>query len=97
MLGSDRVGQEQTRCGSSHPTIASLYVKAADWELYDGKNPSAGVKKFPKHSRGRFVQSHEIPWLVKALADEMPQIETFFLCLLLTGPRRTPSSCPRNP
>lgn len=63
-------------------------MKAADWELYDGKNPAARVKKFSKHSRERFVQSHEIPWLLKALADEMPQIETFFLCLLLTGARR---------
>jgi len=63
-------------------------VKAADWELYAGKNPAARVKKFPKHSRERFVQSHEIPWSLKALADEMPQIEIFFLCLLLTEPRR---------
>ena len=27
-------------------------------------------------------------WLLKALADEMPKIETFFLCLLVNGVRR---------
>ncbi|HSL06092.1 MAG TPA: site-specific integrase [Nitrospiraceae bacterium] len=68
--------------------LHSMYVKASDWELYEGKNPAARMKKFPKNSRERFVQSHEMPWLLKSLADEMPSIETFFLCLLLTGARR---------
>jgi hypothetical protein len=57
--------------------LHSMYVKASDWELYEGKNPAARVKKFPKHSRERFIQSHEMPWLLKALAEEMPQIEPF--------------------
>jgi integrase len=68
--------------------LHSLYAKANDWETYEGKNPAARVKKFPKQSRERFVQSHEMPWLLKVLADEMPRNETFFLCLLLTGARR---------
>ena len=65
--------------------LHSMYAKAGDWEIYEGKNPADRIKKFPKHSRERFVQSHEMPWLLKALADELPKIETFFLCLLLTG------------
>ena len=65
-----------------------MYVKASDWEIYEGKNPADRIKKFAKHSRERFVQSHEMSWLLKALAEELPQIETFFLCLLLTGARR---------
>jgi integrase len=68
--------------------LHSLYVKAGDWELYDGKNPADRIKKFPKHSRERFVQSNELPWLLKSLAEEMPKVETYFLCLLLTGARR---------
>ena len=65
-----------------------MYARAIDWDIYNGKNPAARVKKFPKQSRERFVQSHEMPWLLKVLADEMPKIETYFLCLLLTGARR---------
>lgn len=68
--------------------LHSMYVKANDWEIYEGKNPADRIKKFPKHSRERFVQSHEMPWLLKALADELLKVETFFLCLLLTGARR---------
>ena len=68
--------------------LHSMYTKAIDWDLYDGKNPAARVKKFPQHSRERFVQSHEMPWLLKVLDDEMPRIQTYFLCLLLTGARR---------
>ncbi len=68
--------------------LRAMYQKAQDWELYDGKNPADRVKKFPKHSRERFVQSNELPWLLKSLSDERPTVETYFLCLLLTGARR---------
>jgi len=65
----------------------ALYQKAQDWELYDGKNPAARVKKFPRHSRERFIQPNELPWFLKSLSEELPHVELFFLCLLLTGCR----------
>ena len=68
--------------------LRAMYQKAQDWELYDGKNPADRVKKFSKHSRARFLQANELPWLLKSLADERPTVETYFLCLLLTGARR---------
>ncbi|MCI0426908.1 MAG: tyrosine-type recombinase/integrase, partial [Nitrospiraceae bacterium] len=68
--------------------LHSLYVKAGEWEQYDGKNPADRIKKFPKQSRERFIQSHELPWLLKALSEAMPPVETYFLTLLLTGARR---------
>ncbi|HEV8620016.1 MAG TPA: site-specific integrase [Nitrospiraceae bacterium] len=68
--------------------LHSMYVKAEEWELFTGKNPAHRIKKFPKHSRERFIQSNELPWLLKSLADEHPRTEIFFLCLLLTGARR---------
>ncbi len=88
MFPCDREGQRRPRCQSSHPRLHAMYAKAGDWEIYEGKNPADRIKKFPKHSRERFVQSHEMPWLLKVLADEIPKVETFFLCLLLTGARR---------
>jgi integrase len=68
--------------------LHSMFVKAEEWELYTGKNPAHRIKKFPKHSRERFVQSNEMPWLLKSLAEEGLRVETYFLCLLLTGARR---------
>ena len=67
--------------------LHALYAKAEDWELYDGKNPADRIKKFPRQSRARFLQAHEMPVVLQVLSQERPQVETFFLCLLLTGCR----------
>lgn len=67
--------------------LHAMYTKAQDWELYDGRNPADRIKKFPWRSRERFVQAHEMPRLLKALSEERPYVETFFLCLLMTGCR----------
>jgi integrase len=68
--------------------LHSMFVQAEEWELFTGRNPADRIKKFPKHSRERFVQSNELPWLLKSLSEEHPRTELFFLCLLLTGARR---------
>jgi integrase len=73
---------------SALQTLRAMYQWAQDAEVYDGKNPADRVKKFPKRSRERFIQSNELPWLLKSLSEEHPRTETFFLCLLLTGARR---------
>ena len=68
--------------------LHSMFVQAEEWELFTGKNPASRIKKFPKHSRERFAQSHELPWLLKSIADELPTVENFFLTLFLTGAHR---------
>lgn len=78
----------RTAANQALQSLRALYAKAHEWELYDGKNPADRVKKFPKHSRERFVQSHEMPWLLHSIEEELPRTATFFLCLLLTGARR---------
>ena len=65
-----------------------MYVKAEDWELFDGKNPASRIKKFPKHSRERFVQTNEMPYLLASIAEEPLRNQGYFLTLLLTGCRR---------
>jgi integrase len=84
------IGQAKggTAANQALQQLHSMFVKAEEWELFTGKNPAHRIKKFPKYSRERFVQSNELPWLLKSLAEEMPRVETFFLCLLLTGARR---------
>ena len=84
------IGQAKGGHAANHALqqLHSMYVQAEEWELFTGKNPASRIKKFPKHSRERFVQSNELPWLLKSLADEQPTVENFFLTLLLTGARR---------
>ena len=67
--------------------LHSMFVQADEWELFTGRNPAHRIKKFPKHSRERFVQSNEMAYLMRSLTEEMPQVELFFLCLLFTGCR----------
>ena len=68
--------------------LHALYVKADDWELFEGKNPASRIKKFPKHSRERFVQTNEMPYLLASIAEEPLRNQGYFLTLLLTGCRR---------
>lgn len=69
-------------------SLHGFYVKAEDWGVFDGKNPAARIKKFPERSRERFIQTHEMPYLMASIQEEMPRTEVYFLTLLLTGARR---------
>jgi integrase len=84
------IGEARGCMAANHAlqSLHAMYVKAQDWEIYDGKNPADRVKKYKKASRTRFVQPHELPWLLKSIAEEIPKVETYFLCLLFTGARR---------
>lgn len=68
--------------------LHAVYAKAQDWELYDGRNPADRIKKFPKRSRERFIQTNEMPYLLASIHEEVPRTEVYFLTLLLTGARR---------
>ncbi len=68
--------------------LHALYVKANDWEIYEGKNPAARIPKFPKRSRDRFIQTNEMPYLLASIAEEPLRNQAYFLTLLLTGCRR---------
>lgn len=85
-----RIGETR---GTGAATLAlqalrSMYGKAREWDIYDGPNPADRLKKFPRHTRTRFVQPQELPWLLAAFADEMEPAQTYFFMLLLTGARR---------
>lgn len=69
--------------------LHSLFNLATDWGLYSGTNPTTRIKKFPAHSRDRFVTPDELPRLWTALADDPnPFVRVAFLVSLLTGARR---------
>lgn len=68
--------------------LSALYNKAAEWEVYTGRNPAKGIKRNPKRSRERFIQQHEMPYLLASIEEEIPRTAAYFLMLLFTGARR---------
>ena len=66
-----------------------MYNKATRWELYDGKNPAAGIDPFARHSRDRFLQTDELPaFLTTVEAHPDEAVRDFVMLALLTGARR---------
>jgi integrase len=67
-----------------------MYNKALnEWRIWKGENVAHGIKKFPEHSRDRFIQGDELPKFFKALAEEEnDSMRDYFLLSLLTGARR---------
>ena len=85
-----RLGRER---GKSTGNIAikllsSLFNKAADWGLWQGDNPTKGVKKFKEKSRERFLLPDEMQKFLMAVREEDDTLRDFFIMLLLTGARR---------
>jgi len=69
--------------------VRAMFTKAIDDELFDARNPAAGVKKFREESRDRFLQRDELERFFRALlAYHDATLRDFFLLALLTGARR---------
>lgn len=68
--------------------LSALYTRAMEWEVYEGRNPAKGIKRNPKRSRERFIQQHEMPYLLASIEEEIPRTAAYFLMLLFTGARR---------
>jgi integrase len=61
-----------------------------EWRIWQGDNPAHGIKKFPEHSRDRFLQADELPRFFEALAEEPNEtIRDYVLVSLLTGARKS--------
>ena len=85
------IGQTKPQTANKVLThLKTLFNKAVEWEVYDGRNPCQGIKQFPAHSRTRLVQpGEEMTRLQASLAREQPEVQAFFVMLLLTGARRS--------
>ena len=68
--------------------LRHIYNKAIQWG-WEGRNPTAGIKKFHVEARDRFLAPYEIQRLFSALDEEPdPVYRTFFYTLMFTGQRR---------
>lgn len=69
--------------------LSSIFNKAILWG-WDGKNPVTGIQKFKEKSRDRFIQPHEMRFILKHLQQEPNEtFRDFFWILLMTGMRKT--------
>src|SRR5688572_9932599 len=56
--------------------------------LKNSLGTSRRLQKFPKHSRNRFIQTNEMPYLLASIGEASLRDQGYFLTLLLTGCRR---------
>jgi integrase len=68
--------------------LATMFSKASKHVGYKLANPCIGVPNFPEQSRERFLLPAEMQAFFRALAQEDPYWQAFFLLCLFTGSRR---------
>lgn len=78
----------RTQATASLKILRAVYNKAIEWELHEGGNPAAGIKKFRQFARTRFVQpGKEMEACLDSLLMEPDHIQAFFLLCLLCACR----------
>lgn len=83
-------GKSEDAANRAVVLLCMLYNKAIEWEMFDGPNPAAGVRKFTLQSRDRFLQSDELPRFIAAVKRLRHQTsQDYYLMLLFTAQRRT--------
>ncbi len=86
-LGTD-IGH--TTANRAIELLKAVINKGKKWGLFDGNNPCCGIEKYKLKPRQRFLESEELPRLLKAIDDEPDEtIRDFIWILLSTGVRKT--------
>ena len=86
-------GQKGQMLGGRYVANRALALLHAAYEKadrvgYTGKNPAAGVTKFPEEQRDRFLSGDDLKRFFDSLAEEPVLYQDFFTVSLLTGARR---------
>jgi integrase len=86
-LGTD---SGQTTANRGVELLKAVINKGKKWGLVDCNNPCCGIEKYKLKPRQRFVESDELPRLLKAIDEEPDEtIRDFIWILLSTGVRKT--------
>lgn len=83
------------KVGANYPRMANLcaallsrvYSHAIRNEVFEGRNPAKLIKRFPEHSRERYLLTDEMPRFLDAVNKEESPWREYFLLLLHTGQR----------
>ena len=87
-----RTGRDrgQRTANNALSLLRAMYNRGIDWDLFNGPNPTKGVRKFKEVSRERFLHPDELKRFLEALKEEPnPAFRDLFLLLLLTGARKS--------
>jgi integrase len=69
--------------------LRAMFNRAIDWELFNDKNPTFNIAKYPEQSRDRFLYGDELQRFLKGISDlESEVMRDFFTMLLATGARK---------
>ena len=70
--------------------LRAMFNRAIDWEIFNDKNPTANIPKYPELSRDRFLYGDELKRFLEALTSLQNQtMQDFFMMLLATGARKS--------
>ena len=70
--------------------LRTLYNMAVQWDLFDGRNPTLGIKKYKEPERQRYITAEEMPTFLRALDAEPEQdFRDYVLLSLFTGLRQS--------
>jgi integrase len=67
---------------------SALFNYAIKEELYDGRNPCTGIRRFKSKSRDRFLSKEELEKFFDALTWEEQIFQDFFMLTLFIGARK---------
>lgn len=70
--------------------LRTLYNAAVKWDLFDGRNPTHGIRKYRERERQRYITAEEMPGFLRALEAETDQdFKDYVLLSLFTGLRQS--------
>ena len=70
--------------------LRAMFNRAIDWDIWDKKNPTQGIKKYQEKARERYLTEQEEMSFFTALDEVNNQtMKTFFYMLFYTGARRS--------
>lgn len=69
--------------------LRAMFNRAIDWEIFNDKNPTLNIAKYPEISRDRFLYGDELIRFLKSISElESETMRDFFTMLLATGARK---------
>jgi integrase len=70
--------------------LRAMFNRAIDWEIFNDKNPTANIAKYPEISRDRFLYGDELQRILSAISElQSTTMRDFFMMLLATGARKS--------
>jgi len=67
--------------------LRTAYQRAVEWEVYHGPNPTDALKAHTLQPRGRIIEEHEMPEVMRMILCRPLPIQTAILAIMTTNSR----------